>query len=86
MGRGALEIIRQVSDKPVKNIIYSHRHYTNGAEAYANDAKNKGVSKVNVYGHPSIDQGLRDVNLTLGPEALTSLVRGLITISCMLIP
>jgi len=67
MGRDALEIIREVSDKAIKNIIYSHSHYTTGAKAYADDAKSQGVAKVNVYAHPDLDQNLRDINLTLAP-------------------
>jgi len=67
MGRDALKIIREVSDKPIKNIIYSHSHYTTGAKAYADDAKNQGVAKVNIYAHPDLDKNLRDISLTLAP-------------------
>ena len=67
MGRGALEHIREVTDLPVKNIIYSHHHYMGGAKAYVEDARARGVEHVEIYGHPDVNRNARSTTLTLGP-------------------
>lgn len=67
MGRGALEHIREITDLPVKNIIYSHNHYTGGAKAYADDAAKRGVEKVETWGHPDLENELRSSSIRLGP-------------------
>lgn len=63
MGKAALSMIRKVSDKKVKNIIYSHHHYTTGSRAYQDDAG----QKLNVYAHPNVESLIKTTSLTLGP-------------------
>lgn len=63
-GREAIRRIREVTDKPIVAIIYSHHHYTGGAGAYA-DAAARG--KVAVYGHPDVDRNLQSSTGALGP-------------------
>ncbi|MHC4404016.1 MAG: alkyl sulfatase dimerization domain-containing protein [Planctomycetota bacterium] len=64
MGREALKLIRNVTDKPIVAIIYSHHHYTGGATAYAESG---GGKKVEVYGHPNVDRNLLTTTGALGP-------------------
>lgn len=48
-----LKILRQFSDKPVKAIIYSHAHYTKGAQALA-----EGSEDVQIIAHHSLEANL----------------------------
>ena len=63
MGREALRLIRDVSDKPIVAIIYSHHHYTGGALAYVEDAG----TDIPVFGHPDVDANMRSTAGLLGP-------------------
>ncbi|PLW68749.1 alkyl sulfatase dimerization domain-containing protein [Pseudohalioglobus lutimaris] len=63
MGKAALSKIREVTDKKVQNIIYSHHHYTNGSRAYQDDAG----EQLNVYAHPNVENLIKSTSLTLGP-------------------
>jgi glyoxylase-like metal-dependent hydrolase (beta-lactamase superfamily II) len=45
-------MISKYTNKPVVAVIYSHWHYTGGAQAYA--ATNPGVD-IPVYGHPDLE-------------------------------
>ena len=64
MGRVALKIIREHTDKPVSAIIYSHHHYTGGAGVFARASK---PGEVPVYGHPDVDRNLVSSAAALGP-------------------
>jgi alkyl sulfatase BDS1-like metallo-beta-lactamase superfamily hydrolase len=64
MGKDILAMIREVSDKPVKAIIYSHHHYTGGARVYVEEG---GAEKVEVYGHPDLDMYIQATTGLLGP-------------------
>jgi alkyl sulfatase BDS1-like metallo-beta-lactamase superfamily hydrolase len=55
MGKAALEMIQEKVNKPVSAIIYSHFHYTGGAQVYA--ASNPAES-VEVYGHPDVKNNM----------------------------
>ncbi|MCZ6663086.1 MAG: MBL fold metallo-hydrolase [Actinobacteria bacterium] len=52
-GAEILELARQVSDKPVSAIIYSHAHYVFGARPLVEAGKN-----VEVIGHPNLNKNL----------------------------
>lgn len=64
MGREVLRLIREVVDKPISAIIYSHHHYTGGAQAFAEVA---GDAELSVYGHPDLEANLRSTSALLGP-------------------
>jgi alkyl sulfatase BDS1-like metallo-beta-lactamase superfamily hydrolase len=55
MGKTALEMIQKKVNKPVSAIIYSHFHYTGGAQVYA--ASNP-TQDIEVYGHPDIKNNM----------------------------
>jgi linear primary-alkylsulfatase len=64
MGREALAMIREISDKPIVAIIYSHHHYTGGAQAYVEAG---GGNDMKVFGHPDLEGNLRSTVGALGP-------------------
>lgn len=64
MGKETLAMIREVSDKPIKAIIYSHHHYTGGARVYVEEG---GAENVEVYGHPDLDMYIQSTTGLLGP-------------------
>ena len=64
MGRATMSMIRQVTDKPIVAIIYSHHHYTGGAKVYV---KAGGGQEVKVFGHPDVDRNLQSSAGLLGP-------------------
>lgn len=64
MGQTVLKMIQEKVNKPVVAIIYSHFHYTGGAQAYAASNPDK---KVEVYGHPDVDKNLAGSSGLLGP-------------------
>jgi alkyl sulfatase BDS1-like metallo-beta-lactamase superfamily hydrolase len=64
MGNETLALIREISDKPIKAIIYSHHHYTGGARVYVEEG---GAEKVEVYGHPDLDIYFQATTGLLGP-------------------
>ena len=55
MGKTALEMIQKKVNKPVSAIIYSHFHYTGGAQVYA--ASNP-TQDIEVYGHPDVKNNM----------------------------
>jgi len=64
MGKATLAMIREVSDKPIVAIIYSHHHYTGGARVYVEEGEGKDVK---VFGHPDLDRNLQSTAGVLGP-------------------
>ncbi len=64
MGQAVLKMIQEKVNKPISAIIYSHFHYTGGAQAYA--ATNPDGT-VPVYGHPDVDASLAGSSSLLGP-------------------
>ncbi len=64
MARYALKAIREVSDKPIVALIYSHHHYTGGAKVYADEGGGKDLK---VFGHPNLDKNLQSSTGALGP-------------------
>jgi alkyl sulfatase BDS1-like metallo-beta-lactamase superfamily hydrolase len=63
MGKETLAMIREVSDKPIVAIIYSHHHYTGGAQVYVEEGGGKNVK---VFGHPDVDRNLQSSTGALG--------------------
>lgn len=49
------DAFREITDLPVKNIIFSHYHYTFGTQTYFNDEKNKDIK---VYAHENHAESL----------------------------
>jgi alkyl sulfatase BDS1-like metallo-beta-lactamase superfamily hydrolase len=64
MGKDTLALIREISDKPINAIIYSHHHYTSGARVYVDEG---GAENVKVYGHPDLDTYIQSTSGLLGP-------------------
>lgn len=54
-GQGVLDLARQVSDKPVSAIIYSHAHYVWGAKPMVAAGKN-----VKVIGHEGLNKNIQE--------------------------
>ena len=44
MGRKTLAMIRDISDKPIVAVIYTHHHYTGGAKVYAEEGGGKDMA------------------------------------------
>ena len=64
MGKDTLSKIREISDKPIKAIMYSHHHYTGGAKVYVEEG---GAENVEIYGHPDLDMYIQTTTGLLGP-------------------
>jgi alkyl sulfatase BDS1-like metallo-beta-lactamase superfamily hydrolase len=64
MGKESLAMIREVTDKPIVAIIYSHHHYTQGAKVYVEEGGGKDVK---IFGHPDLDRNLQSTVGALGP-------------------
>jgi alkyl sulfatase BDS1-like metallo-beta-lactamase superfamily hydrolase len=62
-GKQMLEKIREVSDKPIKAIIYSHHHYTGGTRLFVEDNKTEECA---IYGHPKIEYNRQKSFLDFG--------------------
>lgn len=67
-GENFARLIRQVSDKPVIAIIYSHSHYTRGAGPIA--ALVAAGKAPLVIGHPLLERNLASQSLDLGPARM----------------
>ena len=66
-GNHFLEVIReQISDKPVRVIIYSHSHYAVGGGAMVDDPAN-----VMVIGHPTVNETVQ-ANIQGGLNSLST--------------
>lgn len=70
--RAALAMIRELTDKPIVAIIYSHHHYTGGAGEYLRDS---GQGKIPVFGHPEVEKNLQTTAGFLGPKQQRSVGR-----------
>lgn len=74
-----LEEFRKVTDKPIVATIYTHSHYTRGAQAYVDEAAPKPVQ---VWGHAKVHE-----NYTRGrPEIFPTYVRKIATQMGNLVP
>jgi alkyl sulfatase BDS1-like metallo-beta-lactamase superfamily hydrolase len=60
-----LKLIRSRTDKPIAAIIYSHNHYTGGAQAMVEDARNPDVM---IIGHPKLEANFGNNSLDLRPS------------------
>ncbi|MAT49660.1 MAG: MBL fold metallo-hydrolase [Porticoccaceae bacterium] len=61
--RGALAMLREITDKPLIALIYTHHHYTGGAGEYR-----RLYPEMDVYGHPDVDSHLQTTAGVLGPK------------------
>jgi len=50
-GQQFYDALRKVTNKPIKAIIYSHEHYTHGAQVYLDNEKNRGNENIKIIGH-----------------------------------
>lgn len=64
-GRDRLKEIRKISDKPIKAIIYSHWHYSNGTKAFTSDGND-----VTIIGHEKLDFNKTNAIGLLAPTVL----------------
>ncbi|MEH7377185.1 alkyl sulfatase dimerization domain-containing protein [Neobacillus drentensis] len=65
VGKRKYEALRQISDKPVKAIIYSHNHYAMGTTAFVGDGKG-----VEIISHPDLHRNVTQGMTELGPSLL----------------
>ncbi|MCM3767728.1 alkyl sulfatase dimerization domain-containing protein [Neobacillus niacini] len=65
IGKKKYQLLRQITDKPVRAIIYSHSHYTNGARAFVPEGE-EGKS-IEIIGHPDIHKNCMNSGIELGP-------------------
>src|SRR5262245_6577505 len=63
MGREYKRLIRTISSKPIKAVIYSHAHYTLGTRAIV-----EGEGDVMVIGHPNLNENVRVSSSAYFPE------------------
>ncbi|SMC92653.1 Alkyl sulfatase BDS1, metallo-beta-lactamase superfamily [Desulfocicer vacuolatum DSM 3385] len=57
-GKHYREEIRKITDKPIKAVIYSHSHYTQGTSALI-----QGESDVMIIGHPNLNENMKTSGL-----------------------
>jgi len=62
-----LKIKEQFSDKPIVAIIYSHHHYTQGAQAVLDAYPERSIP---VYAHPLLEKNLLAFKAEMGPAQL----------------
>jgi alkyl sulfatase BDS1-like metallo-beta-lactamase superfamily hydrolase len=62
-GREILEKIREVSDKPIRAVIYSHHHYTGGTRLFVENDQGEACA---IYGHPKIERNRQNTFLGFG--------------------
>jgi len=62
-GKEMLEKIREVSDKPISAVIYSHHHYTGGTRLFVENDQGDACA---IYGHPKIEHNRRETFLGFG--------------------
>lgn len=55
-GRRAVAALREITDKPVKAIVYSHNHYAHGSRAFVDEGDDG--DEVLVIGHPRLNANL----------------------------
>ncbi|MBT6500230.1 MAG: MBL fold metallo-hydrolase, partial [Deltaproteobacteria bacterium] len=62
-GKEMLAKVREVSDKPIKAVMYSHHHYTGGAKVFVEDNPNESCA---IYGHPKLEANRKGSLLEFG--------------------
>lgn len=66
VGKKKYQLLRQITDKPVSAIIYSHSHYTNGARAFVPEGE-EGKS-IQIIAHPDVHKNCMNSGIELGPS------------------
>ncbi|QQK80498.1 MBL fold metallo-hydrolase [Salicibibacter cibi] len=64
VGKQKFEAIRNFTDKPVKAVIYSHNHYTNGARQFVPKGF-EGID-IEVIAHPDVHKNVLNSSVELG--------------------
>ncbi|MEH7014727.1 alkyl sulfatase dimerization domain-containing protein [Neobacillus niacini] len=65
IGKRKYEALRQLTDKPIKAIIYSHNHYAMGTTAFVGDG-----AGIEIISHPDLHKNITNGMLELGPSLL----------------
>lgn len=68
IGTEILAAFRRVTDKPVKAIIYTHKHidHVAGVKAFTTEEE-VAAGKVDIYAHETLEQGVINWASTVGP-------------------
>ncbi|MFV0591368.1 MAG: alkyl sulfatase dimerization domain-containing protein [Draconibacterium sp.] len=74
-GRNFYKHIRQVSDEPVKAIVYSHSHYALGARVIVDEEAKRGNTDIMIIGHPNLNE---EIITTGGVAAMYPEVSGVL--------
>lgn len=72
IGRKKYQLLRQITVKPVKAIIYSHQHYVRGTQAFIDKENSK---EVPIIAHPDLHNNLINSALDLGPSLSRNLAQ-----------
>ncbi|MFF5814692.1 alkyl sulfatase dimerization domain-containing protein [Peribacillus butanolivorans] len=65
IGKRKYDALRQITDKPIKAIIYSHNHYAMGTTAFVGEGE-----KVEIISHPDVHKNVTNGMMELGPALL----------------
>lgn len=57
------DIVKKITDKPIKAVIYSHNHYAEGTRAFVPQGKEG--TEIEIIAHPSLDKNIKTTNLNL---------------------
>ncbi|WP_238579192.1 alkyl sulfatase dimerization domain-containing protein [Neobacillus niacini] len=75
-----LEMFREITDKPISAIIYTHRHYVMGTRAYVDEGQEDFIE---IWGHERIDYNISSFKAEL---MMTTLKKGYIQLGVFLPP
>ncbi|QQK80511.1 MBL fold metallo-hydrolase [Salicibibacter cibi] len=64
-GKRKYRALREITNKPVKAIIYSHNHYTMGAKAFIPEGENG--KEIQIISHPNVHKNITDTAIELDP-------------------
>ena len=83
--REAIAELRQVTDRPIVAVLYTHFHYVGGTEAVFEDRATQGISDprgIHIYGHEKVAHN-RSRTAT---EIATAYGRGLVEQFALMLP
>ncbi|MEH6944205.1 alkyl sulfatase dimerization domain-containing protein [Bacillus sp. JJ722] len=67
-GQRKYQALRELTDKPIKAVIYSHSHYVMGTRAFVPEGPEG--ENIHVIAHPDLHGNVTDTAIELGPSTL----------------
>jgi alkyl sulfatase BDS1-like metallo-beta-lactamase superfamily hydrolase len=66
IGKRKYQLLREITDKPIRAIIYSHSHYTNGTRAFVPEGEEG--KTIEIIAHPDVHKNCMNSGIELGPS------------------